>query len=179
MASYAQILQAIDNKPVLRLAKDSVQVLGGSLLLAASAQMAIPMWPVPMTLQTLAVMFLSLTLGKTKGTLSVILYIVEAMMGLPVLSGGATAAAAMLLRGGYVLGFVFQAYFTGLVFERFSKISYFAMFSLLMLVSMLQLAIGAFWLGTTVGYTAVLMSGFAVFIPGAIVKCLAILGLKR
>jgi biotin transport system substrate-specific component len=179
MSTYTQIIQAIDSKPVLRFAKDTMQVLGGSLLLATAAQMAIPMWPVPLTMQTLAVMFLGLTLGKVKGTLSVILYMIEAMMGLPVLTGGAPVAAAMMLRGGYLFGFAVQAYFTGLLFEKFSKISYPIMFTLLTLVSILQLSLGALWLGSMVGFQTAFMTGFYLFIPGEIVKCLTILAFAK
>lgn len=66
-----------------------VQILSASLLLALSARVSIPLYftPVPLTLQTLAVMFIGATLGSRKGTLAILLYLFEGALGFPVFAG--------------------------------------------------------------------------------------------
>ena len=56
----------------------------GTLLLTVSAKIKIPFYPVPMTMQTFAVLFIGVTLGYKVGLLTVSLYLLEGIMGLPV-----------------------------------------------------------------------------------------------
>ena len=86
--------------------------LAGSALLAASAQVAVPMWPVPMTLQTLAVLLIGATAGPRLGLLTVLAYLAEAAVGLPVLAHGAPLLAAGPTIG-YPLGFLPAVALTG------------------------------------------------------------------
>jgi len=180
MQSYIQTITSVSDKPILRYLKDAFQVIGGSLFLAFAAQIAIPLTPVELTMQTFAVMLLALTLGKVKGTLSVIAYIIESMMGFPVLSNASIAPLAIIgIKGGYLLGFVIQAYLCGSLFEKFSKLSYSILLVSLVLISSLQLSIGALWLGNFIGWNQALIVGFYPFIPGEIIKCIAVLGFAK
>ena len=65
--------------------KNIIYVLLGSILLTISAKIKIPFYPVPMTMQTFVVLFLGVILGSKLGALSVTLYLVEGIIGLPVL----------------------------------------------------------------------------------------------
>lgn len=180
MLSYTQSVTASNEKPVFRYAKDALQVIGGSLFLAFSAQIAIPFLPVPLTMQTFAVMILALTLGKVKGTLSVVAYITESMMGLPVLSQATIAPLAIVgLRGGYLFGMIVQSYLVGSLFEKFSKLSYSTLLISLMLISTLQLSMGTLWLGSFIGWNQALMAGFYPFIIGETIKCISLLCIAK
>ena len=67
----------------------------GSAVLAASAQVVLPAWPVPATLQSLAVLLLGALGGARLGTAAVALYLLEGTLGLPVFAGGGAGPAAL------------------------------------------------------------------------------------
>lgn len=79
-------------------------VLAGSALIAAAAQVTVPMLPVPMTLQTFAVLAIGMLYGARLGAITVAAYLVEGAIGLPVFAGGANLA--MLLAKPYTLGYL-------------------------------------------------------------------------
>jgi len=96
-------------------------VFAGSALLAASAQFAIPLpfTPIPITMQTFAVLILAGTLGSRLAALSCLTYLVEGTLGLPVFAHGLSCPAWFLTpRLGYVLGFVASAYVVGKLCEK-------------------------------------------------------------
>ena len=62
--------------------------LAGSTLIALCAQVSVPFYPVPVTMQTFAVILIGLTYGWRLGGISVALYLVEGAIGLPVFAGG-------------------------------------------------------------------------------------------
>ena len=115
---YADLVRPA--RPAVARVFDGALVAGFSLVIALGAQIAIPLpfTPVPVTLQTLAVLLAGCTLGKGRGALAVIVYIVEGCAGLPVFSGG-TGGIVHLLgpTGGYLVGFVAAAYLVGLLAE--------------------------------------------------------------
>ncbi len=175
MTILAQTVSSNSVKSYADLAKDFFLVLGGSLFLAIAAQIAIPFLPVPLTMQTFAVMMLSLALGKRKAVLSVAAYIAESMLGLPVLSQMSVAPLAIIgLRGGYIFGFMIQAYLAGALFEKSSELKFSSIAIALFLISVLQLSVGALWLGTFIGWNEALIAGFYPFIIGEAVKCLGV-----
>lgn len=92
---------------------DIVLVLAGTGLTAVLAQIAIPLWPVPVTMQTFAVLFVGTTLGPLRGSLSLGLYLVLGVAGLPIFSEGKSGSLFALTSGGYILGFVLAALVTG------------------------------------------------------------------
>ncbi|SFQ94487.1 biotin transport system substrate-specific component [Poseidonocella sedimentorum] len=94
-------------------------VLGGSLLVAIAAQITVPFFPVPMTLQMLAVLVVGAALGFRLGSLALLAYVAEGLMGLPVFSkGGAGLAHLFGPSGGYITGFVLAAAVAGWVADR-------------------------------------------------------------
>ena len=97
---------------------DILVVVGGSLLIALCAQLAIG-WPIPVTGQTFAVLMIGALLGARRASLSVLIYIMEGAAGLPVFAQG--RGGFMVLSGptgGYLVGFVFAVYIVGLLAER-------------------------------------------------------------
>lgn len=97
---------------------DIVLVIGGSFVIAGSAQVAAG-FPVPVTGQTFAVLMLAALLGSQRGVLCILAYLAEGLMGLPVFSQG-RAGLAMFFgpTGGFLLGFVPAAYVVGALAER-------------------------------------------------------------
>ncbi len=75
---------------------DAVLVVVFSAFVGLTAQVAIPLWPVPLTLTTLGVLFTGATLGSKRGALALLLYLAEGAAGLPVFAGGASGVAYML-----------------------------------------------------------------------------------
>src|ERR687893_2110175 len=98
---------------------DAVLVVAFSAFVALMAQVAIPLWPVPLTLQTLAVLLTGAALGSRRGTLALLVYLAEGAVGLPVFAGGASGVAYMLgPTFGYLVGFVLAAGLVGWLAER-------------------------------------------------------------
>ena len=96
--------------------------LGGSLLIALSAQVAVPLpfSPVPVTGQTFAVLLVGAALGARLGAATVLLYLAQGAAGLPVFAPGATMGIARIVgpTGGYLAGFVVAAFVVGVLAER-------------------------------------------------------------
>lgn len=125
--------------------KHFMQIIGASLFIAICAQIEVrlPFTPVPLTLQTLGVMFVGAKLGSRKGLLALLVYIAEAAAGLPVLAGGAGSMASLIgPTGGYIVGFGVQAYLAGLYFELFESRSAFLTFVCLSFIGFIQMGIG-------------------------------------
>lgn len=105
-----------------RVVRNVVLALFGTLLLTISAKIQIPFWPVPLTMQTFVVLVLGVAYGWKLGTATMVLYMVEGAIGLPVFAGtpekGIGVAYMMGPTGGYLLGFVAGAALCGWLAER-------------------------------------------------------------
>ena len=93
-------------------------ILGGSLFIALAAQVSVPFFPVPLTLQTLAILIVGLTFGSRLGAATLIAYLAEGAMGLPVFANGMNGAALVGPTAGFLYGFVGMAWLAGLAVER-------------------------------------------------------------
>jgi biotin transport system substrate-specific component len=100
------------------LTKQALLVLGGSLFIALAAQINVPMFPVPMTLQTLAVLIVGLSFGARLGALTLLAYLAEGAAGLPVFANAMNGAAFFGPTAGFLLGFVGLAWVVGFAAER-------------------------------------------------------------
>ena len=119
ITAYADVLRPMTERYAL--AHDVALVVGGSLIVALAAQVALrlPFSPVPITGQTLAVLLVGATLGSKRGSLSLLAYLFEGLIGLPVFAAGASGPAYLLgPTGGYLVGFVAAAFVTGWLVER-------------------------------------------------------------
>jgi biotin transport system substrate-specific component len=94
------------------IATDIALVFGGAVLTAVAAQIAIPMWPVPITGQTFAVLLVGAVLGASRGALSMITYFSLGAAGLPVFTG-AVAGITFGTTFGYLVGFIAAAALVG------------------------------------------------------------------
>ena len=121
-------------------------VLGGTVLIAISAQIAVPMFPVPMTLQTLAILIVGLVYGARLGTITVLAYLAEGAMGLPVFANGGNGLAYMMgPTGGFLVGFVFMAFLAGYASDRGMTAGIISASATTLLVSALLYIPGLLW----------------------------------
>lgn len=156
-------------------AQKTALVLGGSLVIAIAAQISVPMFPVPMTLQTLAILMVAFTLGARLGTAALITYLAEGAMGLPVFANGGAGLAYMFgPTGGFLLGFVLMAYIAGLAADRGMARKPILGFAAALVASAAIYVPGLAWPALMMGTEpATLISGWmAPFIAGDVVKAL-------
>ena len=152
---------------------ETTLILTGSVLIALSAQVAVPLAfsPVPVTGQTFAVLLIGALFGSRRGAATVIAYLIEGACGLPFFAER-TGSAAILLgpTGGYLIGFVGAAYLTGWLAERGWDRGLFSTAAAMVLGNMVIYITGLAWLSSFVGLENVLALGLYPFVPGAIVK---------
>jgi biotin transport system substrate-specific component len=104
-------------RPQSRLAQVAA-VAGGSLFIALAAQVSVPMIPVPMTLQTLAVLLVGFAFGARLGAATLVAYLAEGAMGLPVFATGMNGIAFFGPTAGFLIGFVAMAAVAGYAADR-------------------------------------------------------------
>lgn len=165
--------------PIAKLAREVAVVAGGIALIAAGARADVPMYPVPMTLQTLAVVALAAVAGLPRALAATTGYLAAALLGLPVLADGSRAAGLDFLdlpSGGYVLGFVLGA---GLVAAFAPGTGYrpAPLFLLMLGGHAVIVAAGVAWLASFVGTAAAVRGGLAPFVAGMVVKSAAAAGI--
>ncbi|GAA5164471.1 biotin transporter BioY [Ornithinimicrobium tianjinense] len=105
--------------PTSSVLTDAALVVGGAAIVGALAQVTIPMWPVPITGQTLAVMLVGGALGMRRGALSLLVYMLVGLAGVPWFAE-ANGGTAMVMAPsfGYIVGFVPAAALAGWAAER-------------------------------------------------------------
>ena len=102
-----------------RLATDVALILAGVAAVGVLAQVQIPLWPVPVSGQTLGVLLVGASLGARRAMVSMVAYLVLGLAGLPLFSGGESGAAMVFAPSfGYIIGFVFAAGLIGWLSER-------------------------------------------------------------
>jgi len=153
-----------------------VYMLTFNILLIASSyiQIPLPFSPVPITAQTMAVLACGLFLGPVAGALTVLAYLIEGAAGLPVFAGGGAGLARIFgPTGGYLAGFVFGAYFVGLVSEKSKSMNYIKLLATLTGGTIMIFVPGLVAVSMFVPHGQALNLGLYPFIPGAVVKIIA------
>lgn len=157
-----------------RTLRGAALIVLGSLLLWASAKIHVPMWPVPMTMQTFAVMVIGLTFGPRLGALTVLFYLLEGAAGLPVFSGtperGIGLAYMAGPTGGYLVGFFLAASLMGWFAARGWDRSIVRTAAAMAVGTVIIFACGLVWLSTLIGVEQAIVHGLMPFIAGAVVK---------
>ena len=149
-----------------------IMVFLGSLLLIASAKIKVPLYPVPMTLQPLAVLMIAMLFGRKLATLTVGLYIFKGIIGLPVFAFGGGFMYLMGPTGGFILGFFASAIIVGHLADLGwgKKVS---LSIISMLIGMVVIyALGIFQLSLLKGFNFALVKGFYPFLLGDFYKLL-------
>ena len=160
-----------------KIVKNVFIALIGTVLLAISSKIKIPFYPVPMTMQTLVVLFLGITLGWKLGVATVVLYLFEGIIGLPVFSGSPEKGVGIVYFSGptmgYLIGFLFTVYFAGSF--KFNKNLFTSFLQLIFSVSFIYI-FGIAWLGTLIGWEKPLFQlGVQPFLLAEFFKILIVL----
>lgn len=150
-----------------------LKVVIGANLIALFAQITVPMYPVPMTGQTLAISVVALGLGRKAGFSAVLFYLFEGAMGLPVFAnGGAGLATFAGPSGGYLIGFAASAYVLGYFSDKGVLKSFPKTVLVTILAAAVMYAFGLAQLAFFVPADKVLAYGLYPFILGGIVKAI-------
>jgi biotin transport system substrate-specific component len=145
----------------------------GTVLLTLSAKVNLPLPYVPMTLQTLVVLVIGAAYGWRLGSATLIAYLAEGALGLPVFAGSAGGLAPLLgPTAGYLFGFVAAAFATGWLSERGWDRSVAWLFLAMGLGHILILAAGFGWLafGMKLGVEKAWLVGIAPFLAASLIK---------
>lgn len=157
---------------------DAALVIAGTALVAALAQVAIPLWPVPVTGQTLAVLLVGASLGAARGAASLSLYALLGAIGLPIYSDASSGWTVLAgPTGGYIVGFIVSAAIVGWAAERRWDRGWLKAAVTFVGGSLVVFAIGLPWLSYSLGslglpndLQATLVAGFYPFIIGGVIK---------
>jgi biotin transport system substrate-specific component len=145
----------------------------GTALLALSAKINLPLPYVPMTLQTLVVLMIAAAYGWRLGSATVIAYLAEGAIGLPVFAGPVGGLAPLLgPTAGYLAGFVAAAFITGWLSERGWDRSVPRLFVAMGLGHIVILAAGFAWLafGMKLGVEKARLVGIVPFVAASVIK---------
>ena len=129
-----------------RLVGNLVTIVLGTVALTIAARISVPVWPVPVTLQTFAVAALAAAFGWRIGVATVALYILEGMAGLPVFATGGGPAYLLGPTGGFIVGWLPMAYVIGLAADRGASGRPLPLFGAMLLGDAILFALGFAWL---------------------------------
>ena len=175
-------MDLIKTYSIKKVLKTFVLIFLGTIALTISAKLKIPFYPVPMTMQTFVVLFLGLAFGYKIGLAIVGVYLLEGIIGLPVFSNSPEKGVGLIYftgpTMGYLVGFLSAVFLAGYlnltsnIFVNFSK--------LVFAVSTIYF-LGAFWLGTLIGWDKpILQLGVTPFLLAELLKiCLLTLLTKK
>jgi biotin transport system substrate-specific component len=158
--------------------KTIIAAVMATALVAICAHIAVPLGftPIPVTMQTFAVLLLGLLFSPGAAFACLALYLVEGALGLPVFSPHGPGGIAQLLgpSGGYLLSYPLAAGLASLIYRRGQR-RFVAALAAAGLASILILAAGATWLGLLghMRFSVVFAQSIAPFLPGDAVKVLA------
>lgn len=143
----------------------------GTGFLAASSWVQVPMFPVPMTMQTFAVLMVGALCGWRLGAVTVVAWLAEAFFGLPVLSEGKFGPAVFMgTTAGYLAAFPMMAIMVGWLAERGWTARFVPALGTLLLAEIVCFAMGLGWLAHMIGGAKAIEFGLLPFVYGEVVK---------
>lgn len=169
--SISPSLELQASRPGRRL-RNLLLVLGGTAVLAASSYVSIPMQPVPISMQTFAVLMVGALYGWRLGGATVLAWLLQALAGLPVLAGGASGLAPFMgPTAGYIVAFPVGAMLMGWLAARgCDGARPLRAFLAMLLCTTLILLVGGTWLGMLIGAEKGWQLGILPFLVGDVVK---------
>ncbi|WP_119165841.1 biotin transporter BioY [Algihabitans albus] len=153
-----------------RLGRDLVLALLGAAILTISAKIQMPMFPVPMTMQTYVVMVIAMAYGWQLGLATVGLYLAQGLVGLPVFATGGGFAYFAGPTGGYLIGFLVATLAMGWLAERGWDRRLLLVIPAVTLGTVIFFLCGVAWLSVLIGFDRALEAGLLPFVPGAAAK---------
>lgn len=165
---------------VASIPRQAVIVLLGSLALAVSAKVALPIGPVPITAQTLVVLLLGFAVGPALAASTVALYLIEGVAGLPVFAVPPGPGALAGPTGGYLVGFLFAAALTGVMAQHGWHRTPLRVAAGMVLGNVAIYVVGVGYLATLIGWPSALAAGLYPFLLGDAIKIVvAVVALPR
>ncbi len=154
-------------------AQSLMNIMLGVITIMLATQITVPLKPVPITLQSAAIIFLGLSLPKRDAVLSVLMYISLGALGAPIFAGGAYGLAALTgPTAGYLAGFVACAYFIATASEKFGTDNLLLTITYTLIGNALIYVFGVPYLAFLIGLEKALNYGILPFIIPGIVKSL-------
>lgn len=151
--------------------RDLTLAFAGAFFIALSAQLEIPLTPVPITAQTFAVLLVAAAYGRKRGVAAMATYLALGLVGLPVFAGGAAGIARVLgPTGGYLLSYLPTAYVVGWLSEKGWDRKLWSTALAMIIGNAVIYLTGALWLSRFVPEGTVLQTGVLPFLPGDALK---------
>ena len=142
----------------------------GIALLTLASKVQVPFWPVPMTLQTLAVLMIGATAGARLGGATVLGWLGLGALGVPVFATGAGLAYMVGPTGGYLAGFLLAAVLVGHLADRGHGRTAVSALAMLVIGEVAIFALGTGWLSALIGAEKAVAAGLLPFVPAEILK---------
>ena len=165
-------MELIKQNSQSQIIKSLLVIFLGSVLLAISAKIKIPFYPVPMTMQTFVVLFLGISFGYKIAIATVSLYLIEGILGLPVFSNSPERGIGLAYFTGPTMGYLI-GFLTACFLASFIKVSdnyFIVIIKLLLSVSSIYI-LGILWLGTLIGWDKPIFElGVAPFLLAEVFK---------
>ena len=165
-------MELIKHNSQTQIIKSLLVIFFGSLILAISAKIKIPFYPVPMTMQTFVVLFLGISFGYKIGLATVGLYLIEGIAGLPVFSNSPERGTGLVYftgpTMGYLIGFLLACFFASYIKSNDNNLVIFL--KLILSVSTIYI-LGILWLGSLIGWDKpIIQLGVTPFLLAEIFK---------
>ena len=145
----------------------------GSAIMAVAAKATVPFFPVPMTLQTLAIFGIAAAYGRNLAVATMVLYLAEGLIGLPVFAGAVAGPAYMMgPTGGYLAGFVVAAMIVGWAADKGWSRNALKMALAMLIADAVVFGMGFAWLASHIGANKAFAFGVVPFVLGDVVKIL-------
>ena len=174
-------MEVIKQNSQSKIIKSILVIFLGSLILAISAKIKIPFYPVPMTMQTFVVLFFGISFGYKIAISMVGLYLIEGIIGIPVFSNSPERGTGIAYftgpTMGYLIGFLTASYLASLIKKNDNYIIIFT--KLVVSVSTIYL-LGILWLGFLIGWDKpIFQLGVAPFLLAEFFKILILTMLTK
>lgn len=152
--------------------RPALLVAGGVCLITLGAKASVPFWPVPLTLQTLAISVVAAAYGLRLGLATVASYLMAGLLGAPIFAGMTTGIAPFMgPTGGFLVGFLLMAAIIGAAADRGWDRAWPRILAAMALANVIVFLPGLAWLGTFTGYGHRLVAaGVTPFVLGTLVK---------
>lgn len=165
---------AAQSSPAFRAMRFIGLALIGTLLLTISAKIKVPFYPVEMTMQTFMILILAAAYGRNLALATMVLYLAQGAMGLPVFTGsperGIGLAYMMGPTGGYLVGFLVCTAIVGVAADRGWSSSILKIGSAMLVGLVVLFALGVAWLTVLFGFQNAIIGGVLPFLLGDVLK---------
>ena len=164
-------MELIKNIKEISFLKSLFLVIFATILLAISAKIKIPFYPVPMTMQTFVVLLIGIIFGWKLGLFTISLYLIEGLVGLPVFAGTPEKGMGLVYfvgpTMGYLIGFVAAVFLAG--YFKYNQNYILNFFKLILSVSLIYI-FGMIWLVNFTGWDKVFIVGAQPFLLAELFK---------